>query len=88
MLAVAISMIAQAASAADVHVMISAGFYGVYSELGPTFEQRSAHRLVMVVAGVSRPRKSLGQPLFRARALGIFTQNIVHYRTRIPMSAS
>jgi molybdate transport system substrate-binding protein len=35
-----------AASAADVHVMISAGFYGVYSELGPAFELASGHRLV------------------------------------------
>src|ERR1700681_166945 len=38
--------IAGAASAADVHVMISAGFYGVYSELGPSFERASGHRLV------------------------------------------
>ena len=36
----------RAASAADVHVMISAGFYGVYSELGPAFERASGHRLV------------------------------------------
>src|SRR5262249_31771705 len=35
-----------AASAADVHVMISAGFYQVYSELGPAFERGSGHRLV------------------------------------------
>src|SRR6267154_636150 len=42
----ALSMI-EAASAADVHVMISAGFYGVYSELGPAFERASGHRLVM-----------------------------------------
>jgi molybdate transport system substrate-binding protein len=41
----ALSM-AGAASAADVHVMISAGFYGVYSELGPAFERASGHRLV------------------------------------------
>src|SRR5690348_3043306 len=37
---------AAAASAADVHVMISAGFYGVYAELGPAFERGSGHRLV------------------------------------------
>jgi molybdate transport system substrate-binding protein len=37
---------ATAASAADVHVMISAGFYGVYSELGPAFERASGHHLV------------------------------------------
>src|ERR1700687_5728477 len=35
-----------AASAADVHVMISAGFYGVYSELGPAFESASGHHLI------------------------------------------
>ena len=39
-------LIAGAASAADVHVMISAGFYGVYSELGPAFERATGHRLV------------------------------------------
>lgn len=37
---------AGAARAADVHVMISAGFYGVYAELGPAFERASGHRLV------------------------------------------
>ena len=35
-----------AAVAADVHVMISAGFYGVYSELGPAFERATGHHLV------------------------------------------
>ncbi len=34
------------ASAADVRVMISAGFYGVYSELGPVFERASGHHLL------------------------------------------
>jgi molybdate transport system substrate-binding protein len=34
------------ASAADVRVMISAGFYGVYSGLGPAFERASGHRLI------------------------------------------
>lgn len=37
-----------AASAADLQVMISAGFFGVYSELGPAFEQATGHRLVTV----------------------------------------
>jgi len=36
-LGVAAMSIGGAASAADVHVMISAGFYRVYSELGPAF---------------------------------------------------
>jgi molybdate transport system substrate-binding protein len=35
-----------AASAADLHVMISAGFYGAYSELAPAFERASGHHLV------------------------------------------
>src|SRR5439155_3978330 len=37
---------AGAASAADVHVMISAGFYGVYAQLAPAFERASGHHLV------------------------------------------
>jgi molybdate transport system substrate-binding protein len=43
---VAALLMVRTASAADVHVMISAGFYGVYSELGPAFEQASGHHLV------------------------------------------
>ena len=46
MLAVAFLSMAGTASAADVHVMISAGFYGVYSELSPAFERASGHHLV------------------------------------------
>jgi molybdate transport system substrate-binding protein len=34
------------ASAADVRVMISAGFYQVYAELGPAFERASGHHLI------------------------------------------
>jgi molybdate transport system substrate-binding protein len=34
------------ASAADVRVMISAGFFNVYAELGPAFERATGHRLV------------------------------------------
>src|SRR6266705_2451107 len=45
-LGLAALVIAGAASAADVHVMISAGFYGVYSELGPAFERASGHHLI------------------------------------------
>jgi molybdate transport system substrate-binding protein len=43
---VAALLMLQTASAADVHVMISAGFYGVYSELGPAFERTSGHHLI------------------------------------------
>ena len=42
----AVLSMASTASAADIHVMISAGFYGVYSELGPAFERASGHHLV------------------------------------------
>jgi len=43
---VAALLMTDAASAADVHVMISAGFYQVYSELGPAFERESGNHLV------------------------------------------
>jgi molybdate transport system substrate-binding protein len=44
--AVAAASIAAVASAADVHVMISAGFYRVYAELGPGFERATGHHLI------------------------------------------
>jgi molybdate transport system substrate-binding protein len=34
------------ASAAEVHVMISAAFYEVYAELGPAFERATGNHLV------------------------------------------
>jgi molybdate transport system substrate-binding protein len=37
---------ASTASAADIKVMISAGFFSVYSELGPAFEKSSGHKLI------------------------------------------
>ena len=45
-LAVTALLMAGAASAAEVHVMISAGFYGVYAEMGPVFERTTGHKLV------------------------------------------
>ena len=39
-------MISGTASAADVRVMISAGFHSVYSELAPAFERASGHHLI------------------------------------------
>src|ERR1700682_6311732 len=45
-LGVAALLMAGTASAADVQVMISAGFYGVYSELGPAFARASGHHRV------------------------------------------
>jgi molybdate transport system substrate-binding protein len=45
-IAVAALSMGGAASAADVHVLISSGFYGAYSELAPAFERVSGHHLV------------------------------------------
>lgn len=39
---------AAVAPAAEVRVMISAGFYPAYSELGPAFEKSTGHRLITV----------------------------------------
>ena len=39
-------MLPAAACAAEVHVMISAGFHGVYAELAPAFERSTGHKLV------------------------------------------
>jgi len=44
--AVTALLITGAALAADVHVMISAGFFQAYSVLAPAFERASGHRLV------------------------------------------
>jgi molybdate transport system substrate-binding protein len=38
--------VSAAACAAEVHVMISAGFHGVYAELAPAFERATGHKLV------------------------------------------
>jgi molybdate transport system substrate-binding protein len=46
MVGAAALLMVRAASAADVQVMISSGFYGVYSELAPAFERASGHHLV------------------------------------------
>ena len=40
--------VANAAFAADVHVMISAGFFHAYAELVPKFEQRTGHHVITV----------------------------------------
>jgi molybdate transport system substrate-binding protein len=45
-LGVAALLVSGSASAAELHVMISAGFYAVYAELGPAFERASGHRLI------------------------------------------
>jgi molybdate transport system substrate-binding protein len=39
-------VISGSVSAAELHVMISAGFYQAYLELGPAFERATGHRLI------------------------------------------
>ena len=39
-------LVGGSASAADIKVMISAGFFNVYKELGPAFETSTGHKLV------------------------------------------
>jgi molybdate transport system substrate-binding protein len=39
-------VVPSSASADELHVMISAGFYRVYAELGPAFERATGHRLI------------------------------------------
>ena len=39
-------LVSGSVSAAELHVMISAGFYSVYAELGPAFEKATGHRLI------------------------------------------
>jgi molybdate transport system substrate-binding protein len=46
LLATAIVLMAQTAFAADVKVMISSGFHGAYSELGPAFERATGNHLI------------------------------------------
>lgn len=42
----AVLLAAPPAHAAEIHVLISSGFYQAYSELGPAFEKKTGHRLV------------------------------------------
>ena len=41
-----VTLAATAASAADIRVMISSGFFQVYSQLAPAFEKSSGHKLL------------------------------------------
>jgi molybdate transport system substrate-binding protein len=46
--ALAALLLVAPACAADVKVMISSGFHGAYSELGPAFERASGHHLITI----------------------------------------
>lgn len=43
---VVVLLLPASAFAADVQVMISAGYYGIYAEVAPAFERATGHRLV------------------------------------------
>lgn len=45
-LGIAALLASSSAAAADIRVMISAGFHGVYSELAPVFERETGHHLI------------------------------------------
>src|SRR5918999_6410884 len=45
-LGVIVLLVSGPVSAAELHVMISAGFYSVYAEMAPAFERASGHRLI------------------------------------------
>ena len=42
----AAALVAGAATAADIKVMISAGFFNVYADLGTAFEKLTEHKLI------------------------------------------
>ena len=46
MIGIATLLLMGAASAADIHVMISSGFHGAYSELAPAFERATGNHLI------------------------------------------
>ena len=46
MIAMAALLLMRPACAADIHVMISSGFHGAYTELVPAFERATGHHLV------------------------------------------
>jgi molybdate transport system substrate-binding protein len=46
LVAITTALISGAALAADIHVMISAGFFQAYSALAPAFERASGHHLI------------------------------------------
>ena len=62
----AITLSTNAILAAELRVMIYAGFHGDYAELGPAFEKESGHRLI-TVRGPSMGDSPEAIPARRAR---------------------
>ena len=89
-----------AAKAADVKVMISAGFFHVYSELGPAFEKATGHRLVTtrgpslgdspeaIPARLSRGEEADVAIMDGAGAEFLIQRNLVRPDSRMPLAES
>ena len=88
------------ASAADIRVMISAGFHGVYAELAPAFERASGHRLI-TTRGPSMGDSSEAIPtrlargeaadvviLDRVSVAPLITQGLVRADSRVDLARS
>jgi molybdate transport system substrate-binding protein len=96
-LLVAFTLVAGAATAkaADVKVMISAGFFHVYSELGPAFEKATGHHLV-TTRGPSLgdspeaipARLSRGEEADGAGADFLIAHNLVRAESKRPLAES
>jgi molybdate transport system substrate-binding protein len=71
-LGLALLTLAVPASAAEIKVMISAGFHGVYAELGPAFERNTGHRLVTIRGpSVGDSPEAIPQRLARGEAADV-----------------
>lgn len=100
LVAVALLTTTGLASSADVRVMISAGFHGVYAELAPAFERASGHRLI-TTRGPSMGDSSEAIPtrlargeaadvviLDRVSVAPLMTQGLVRADSRVDLARS
>jgi molybdate transport system substrate-binding protein len=89
-----------AAKAADVNVMISAGFFHVYSELGPAFEKATGHHLITtrgpslgdspeaIPARLSRGEEADVAIMDGAGADFLIARNLIRADSKIPLAES
>jgi molybdate transport system substrate-binding protein len=98
--ALAFVLAAGGAKAADVRVMISAGFFHVYSELGPAFEKATGHRLITtrgpslgdspeaIPARLSRGEEADVTIMDGAGADFLIAHNLVRADSKMPLAES
>lgn len=89
-----------AAKAADVNVMISAGFFHVYSELGPAFEKATGHHLITtrgpslgdspeaIPARLSRGEEADVAIMDGAGADFLIARNLIRADSKMPLAES